>query len=57
MEQYIVKFWCKNKESGFVEKKEELFYAKGKNAHKRVMKMCMNKHNVKKDDIIFCSYC
>ena len=40
MEEYIAKFWWRNPDTGFVEKREETFFGiKGKYAHKKVANM------------------
>ena len=58
MEEYIAKFWWRNPDTGFVEKREETFFGvKGKNAHKKVANMVCKKYHVKHEDIIYISYC
>lgn len=56
-EQYYVRFWWKNPETGFIEKREEYFGAKGTNSHKYVKGQCCKKFNIKHADIIFVGYC
>lgn len=57
MNEYLVRFWWTNKQTGFVEKREEILYGKGKNAHKRVANEACRKFGIKHADIIFVSYC
>lgn len=46
-----------NPNTGFVEKREEYFDAKGKCAHKKVKNWCCRMYNVKHADIITVGYC
>ena len=57
MEQYYVKFWWRNPNTGFVEKREEYFDAKGKCAHKKVKDWCCKMYHIKHSDIITVGYC
>jgi len=46
-EEYTVKFWIKNKETGFVEQKEESVFSFGKADHEKVQKEIENKYRGK----------
>ena len=57
MEEYLVKFWLKDKDTGFVSKQSEIVYAKGKCAHKKVSNIICKRYGIKHEDIIYVSYC
>ena len=57
MEEYLVKFWLKDKDTGFVSKRSEIVYAKGKCAHKKVSNIICKRYGIKHEDIIYVSYC
>ena len=57
MEEYLVKFWLKDKDTGFVSKQSEIVYAKGKCAHEKVSNIICKRYGIKHEDIIYVSYC
>ncbi len=46
-ETYIVRFWLKNRETGFSEEREEEAYSFGKEDHEKVAKELENKYRGK----------